>query len=315
MSSLIFPLNLTDNPRSLLRRCPKSKQAENLKSLAQTKDRLIRWWSSSQENKRCQAAKATDPLFRGDMHLKLEYCSIRMYVGRPFMFSQDSGISPNSEADIAGRASTRVSTRAILVEDCVQAAIEVVNICRLLRDGIGLARASYTEFSSCRAALLVIMAQSLHKRTEALKKALQSGMGMIRAMSAGGESARSEFSLIEAFEKAISRMESFSENAQFESVTTEGSAYDLFKSWEQLWKNDPLATNMNSEQLQHLTNSGPSLNHADIPLSNPTAAFFGLDDFSYSHPQVLDEFSTIPTFDYHFDVSSQANDWNALNHI
>lgn len=235
-----------------------------------------------------------------------------MYVGRPFMFSQDSGTSPSSEVDMLGRPTTRISTRAVLIEDCVKAAIEVVNICSSLRDNVGLARASYTEFSSCRAALLVIMAQSLHKRTEELKKTLQSGMRMIRMMSAGGESARSEVSLIEAFERAISRMDSFAEKIQSESIVTEGSAYDRFKDWEQLWKNDPVAT---SNQSPHLPTPGSSLNHSNIPLPNPTAAFFGLDDFSYSYPQVLDEFSTIPTFDYNFDGGLQRNDWSPLDHI
>ena len=306
---------VTNEFRSFLRRCPKSEQVENLKKLAQIRGRLIKWWSSLPQETNSQPADPQSALFRADMHLKLEYCLIRMYVGRPFMFSQDSGTSPSSEVDMLGRSTTRISTRAVLIEDCVQAAIEVVDICRSLRDNAGLARASYTEFSSCRAALLVIMAQSLHKRTEELKNALQSGIGMIRMMSAGGESARSEVSLIEAFERAISRMDSFTENTQSQLIATEGSAYDRFKDWEQLWKNDPIATSRQSDQSPHLPTPGTSLNQPNVPFGNPAAAFFGLDDFSYSYPQVLDEFSTIPTFDYNFDGGLQRSDWGPLEHV
>ena len=86
----------------------------------------------------------------------------------------------------------RVSTRSALIDNCVQAAQEVIDICRCLRDDAGLARASYTEFRSCRAALLVGIAWSLHRKTLTLKEALQDGMSMIQMMSAGGDSARSE---------------------------------------------------------------------------------------------------------------------------
>jgi hypothetical protein len=130
-----------------------------------------------------------------------------------------------------------------LVIDCVEAALEIVDLCRLLRDKTGLARASYTEFSSCRAALLVILAQSLTKRTERLRKALTQGMGLIKIMSMGIGSARSAVTVIETLERAIRRLEDWSEiqGPAKEPQDSIDSGYERFKSWEMLWKTGPIS--------------------------------------------------------------------------
>lgn len=131
--------------------------------------------------------------------------------------------------------------RSTLVTDCVEAALEIIDLCRLLRDETGLARASFTEFSSCRAALLVILAQSLTKRTERLREALQKGMGLIKIMSMGVGSARSAVSVIEALERAISRLEEYSASQGAGQSGSHESAYDRFKNWEMLWKTGPVS--------------------------------------------------------------------------
>lgn len=125
--------------------------------------------------------------------------------------------------------------------DCVEAALEIVDLCRLLRDETGLARASYTEFSACRAALLVILAQSLTKRTERLKNSLAQGMGLIKIMSMGVGSARSAVIVIEALERAIRRLDNWSESQTKISPETLDSGYERFKSWEMLWKAGPIS--------------------------------------------------------------------------
>lgn len=297
----------------MLRQCQKNEQSASLNRLTRTKNELISWWSILSEQIFGNDFDAQGPLFRPNLHLKLEYCLIRMYVGRPFMFSQHSGTSPSSVLDEFDRPTTRISTRVILIEDCVQAAIEVIEICRCLRDGAGLARASYTEFSSCRAALLVIIAQSLHQKTPELRQALQDGMGMIRMMSAGGDSARSEVSLIEAFERAISRIDALGESAQRHAADPAGSGYDLFKDWEQLWKGDALTPNLQHPQQAMTQISGSSASHPEDSIGNSAASFFGLDNFPYSYPQVMEEFSAIPTFDYDFEAGMQNTHWGDMD--
>lgn len=189
--------------------------------------------------------------YRSIIHVKLEHCLIRMFVGRPFLLGRHSSRSNfNSPADSTdinmtenpSSSSKRASVRAILVDDCIEAAREAIDCCRILRDnGPGLARASYIEYSSCRASLLVLIARSIQKHTDQFQSSLQTGLAMIQEMSAAGESARSEVSLIEALERALARLHMFGESpAPRESATkvpaSMVSSYDRFKDWEAMWK-------------------------------------------------------------------------------
>lgn len=165
-----------------------------------------------------------------------------MFVGRPFLLNrQNPGSNPNSPPegfDNPTPASTgnqkQSNTREQLVEDCVNAAKEALEICRSLRDsGHGLARGSYIEYSSCRASLLVIIAYCVHNESsEELQPFLQDGLEMIRSISAAGDSARSEVALIEALERAL---KPHGDGIASTSVS-QGSGYDTFKHWETMWK-------------------------------------------------------------------------------
>lgn len=224
--------------------------------------------------------------------------------------------------------------RSTLVTDCVEAALEIVDLCRLLRDETGLARASFTEFSSCRAALLVILAQSLTKRTERFRASLEQGMGLIKIMSMGVGSARSAVSVIEALERAIRRLESWSETKAQSDAGCIESGYDRFKNWEMLWKTGPISPGTITFQEQQLAaagnglpqmppvtpvqgttgadsgNGNDAMETADVAStgfaasdfsssSNPLAQMphFGIDHFVSNFPQELGEFTAIPCFD------------------
>jgi hypothetical protein len=107
-----------------------------------------------------------------------------------------------------------------------------------LQNTIGLARASYTEFSGLRVALLVILSQFIEKQqqdtTERLRQPLYEGIAMLKNMAAWGASARFDASLIEAFEHAIARMDA-SDRAQ-EKPTSHESDYEMFKKWQMAWQ-------------------------------------------------------------------------------
>lgn len=200
---------------------------------------MIEWWSTLPEETNCRDLNPSGPLFRSNVHLKLDYCLTRIFIGRPFLFSNFKGLhhAPSSKGP---SGSSKI--RATLVTDCVEAALEIIDLCRLLRDEAGLARASFTEFSSCRAALLVILAQGLTKRTERLGAALEQGISLIKIMSMGVGSARSAVSVIEALERAIRRLEVWSESQQgHHNGGGLESAYDRFKNWEMLWKTGPVS--------------------------------------------------------------------------
>lgn len=216
------------------------------------------------------------------MHLRLEYCLIRMFVGRPFLFNRHSSRSnPNSPESCENKSpadgsidrtaigsQTRVSCRAGLVNDCIQAAKEALEICRPLRDsGPGLARASYIEYSSCRASLLVLIAYSIQNQSDEFRKHLRDGLDMIREMSAAGDSARSEVSLIEALERALARLHHFSakhsrDNNANSAPDSLAADYDRFKHWESMWKSGGTVTASES-------GSRPMAGHVAVSTSTP----------------------------------------------
>uniref|UniRef100_A0A093XMG8 Putative transcriptional regulatory protein C3C7.04 n=2 Tax=Talaromyces marneffei PM1 TaxID=1077442 RepID=A0A093XMG8_TALMA len=239
--------NMAKSPRKclswvkiIIAQSPQMQQPNPLENLLTQRRELIEWWSSLPEETSCRDLNPTSPLFRCNVHLKLDYCLTRIFMGRPFLFSN---LRNGNQSSLQKTSASRSKLRTILVSDCVEAALEIVDLCRLLRDETGLARASYTEFSSCRAALLVILAQSLTKRTERLRNALTQGMGLIKIMSMGIGSARSAVSVIETLERAIRRLEDWSEiqGPAKEPQDSADSGYERFKSWEMLWKTGPIS--------------------------------------------------------------------------
>ena len=181
------------------------------------------------------------------MHLQLEYCLVRMFIGRPFLLKKEMSDSVNnspvdSEPNIAdknpasdGTGFKHPSSRRDLIEDCIEAATEALGILQHLRDsGFGLARASYIEYSSCRASLLVLIAYSIQSFSERYRSLLYKGLEMIREMSAAGESAQSEVSLIETLERALARLHTGVQQSQQNDMALPErpiSDYEAFKHW------------------------------------------------------------------------------------
>jgi hypothetical protein len=235
----------------------------------------------------------------------MDYLLTRIFIGRPFLFcSQKKGkpAAPPPSTPSASRKATLSASRTTLVADCVQAALEIVDLCQLLRDETGLARASYTEFCSCRAALLVILAQSLNQRTDRLRSALTQGMGLIRIMSIGADSARSAVSVIEALERAIHRLESWGEERLPRSSNSNDvdSGYERFKNWEMLWKIGPSSPAPSYQPGGAATPIPvcPGLRTNDGDFTNTSQVSpLGFDSFVSTFPQELGEFTAIPGFE------------------
>ncbi|KPM42531.1 hypothetical protein AK830_g4066 [Neonectria ditissima] len=209
--------------------------------LVAKKGDLTRWWQSLPPDAIGANAQQKTTQFRSAMHLRLEYCLVRMFAGRPFLLkreTQDSTASPSvpeTRSETNEETTSRpASSREELITDCIGAATEALDICQQLRSsGIGLARASYAEYSACRASLLVLIAYSIRNFSEQFRKTLCEGLDMIREMSAAGESARSEVSLIESLERALARLHA---GARPHEATTRGpdcivSDYEAFRSW------------------------------------------------------------------------------------
>lgn len=152
------------------------------------------------------------------------------------MSARSRNCSSSDEANTDGPATQESSAeaRSVLVTECIEASFTAINTLLRLHSTVGLARASYTEFTACRAALLVIVAQCLQEKTERLHRALQDGMKMIRLMSTGGgESARLDASLLEGFERVVARLENMTT-----SSFSHAHEYAQFKNWESFCSSD-----------------------------------------------------------------------------
>ncbi|EED23989.1 fungal specific transcription factor, putative [Talaromyces stipitatus ATCC 10500] len=234
---------------SQLRNCQKQNLYKIFSHLMMKKNELEEWWAmlpSEVLDGRSQSSTE----FRSAMHVQLEYCLLRMFLGRPFLLSRVES-SPEHTCSEDGRErrspteriQKQKSDRKGLVDCCIGSAKQVLDICRTLRyNEPGLARASYIEYSSCRAALLVLIAYSIQNQSNQSRQHLRDGIDMIREMSTSGDSARSEVRLIEMLERAVVRLHVFNPQRHrdgettFSDQMTSVSGYESLKHWEAVRK-------------------------------------------------------------------------------
>ncbi|CAG7560924.1 unnamed protein product [Fusarium equiseti] len=225
--------NLGDIATALtfLKRCPKHLQSTYFDRIISIREKLSIWWSSLPED--VQRPLESSPLFRANTQLKLNYHLVQIFTGRPFIFHE------SSSSKGTGNSMPRQSRRSILVSDALEAAFDTIDLLEVLHETTGLARASYTEFSSCRASLLLILAYSLKHSNERSRMAVRQGMRFIKAMSVGNNmSTKSEASLIETIEAAVRRIysrRSSSSDEQGVGKQELHSSYDRFKEWTTLF--------------------------------------------------------------------------------
>ncbi|KAF7514984.1 hypothetical protein G7054_g14841 [Neopestalotiopsis clavispora] len=210
---------------------------------------------------------------RNHIHLRLYYWNTRLSLGQPFMLSASSFTTPPNCDPETGQ----LIGRAGLVQDSVDSALEIINLCQILRDHVGFARASYvTEFMSCFTAVLVLLAQTLAKPNVSIRAALSRGLELIRTMSIGCQLARSEVKIIETLERAVIRLQTVQRQMASADVPDQAAAgdatdYDAFKTWTRLWKSSsgltppeqartPPVTNMfeNAQGLQQSVGESPN---------------------------------------------------------
>ncbi|KAL6237499.1 hypothetical protein BDW75DRAFT_238286 [Aspergillus navahoensis] len=251
----------------LLRTCPRHERPTILSSLVGKKNNLEAWWKTLPDRVQAQ----TD----------LEYCLVSMFIGRPLLINRASSrstpafpesLNGDNRAETASAINSHARHRQELVDSCIQAAKEALRLCGILHNnGPGLARASYVEYSSCRASLLALIAHSIQDPSSRFHGELRQGLEMIREMAAAGDSARSEVALLESLERALAHLRSANE-ADGTSVgdipgSRSAADYDGFKQWESLWKSSGSAQpeNMHSQWTPGLTPSG-SQNHSDNPI-------------------------------------------------
>lgn len=164
------------------------------------------------------------PTSRAEVHTRLDRCLLDMFIGRPFILVHRRDQSESG------------TDQEPLIQDCVLAAEKAIEMCHIMQTGeLGLTRSSYVEYSSCRAALLVLIAYSISYRTNQFSATLQKGLDAIHEMAITGDSARSEISLLETLEAALHHLHIFDLGAN-QSASTAGTNvirddYDGFVQW------------------------------------------------------------------------------------
>lgn len=262
-----------------LRKASKKSQGEYLQQLINIRSRLGTWWMSLPTETHCRDLNPQGPLFRCNVHLELNYATATIYMGRPFILLRKKshpvlGVEVADEGQVSEAAST-------LSSDSLESALRIIKLCQLLQDTGGLARVSYTEFSSCRAALLALIAHSVNKQTNQIQKALSQGMNLIRQTCVGLESAESDIAVIEALERATQLLNSRSDSEE-RMCANNSSGYGRFKQWAKLWSSDASNSNM------IIANEHVDFLQDQVLIEEPS-----FDGFSSSFPYELNGFAQL----------------------
>ncbi|KUM63149.1 hypothetical protein ACN42_g3944 [Penicillium freii] len=261
------------------KRCPKRLLSEYSERLLRLRASIKQWWDSLPATEECRDLCSQGPNFRQNSHLRLCYLLIYVYMGRAFIFVDDR--KKQSEAIVGADHDLGRAHRSVLVDDCVSSALDILNTLQALSDHVGLCRASYNEFGACRAAILVILAESLNSgKSQRLQDGLHRGMSLIRHM-VGGCSSESEISYLESIEAAISQLLAIPEQdsiSQPQSDQNPVSVYSKFKDWTQSLKKDKSASgNVELSSFSPLSHLTPGTEGFTNPEMNDITAFFDLD--------------------------------------
>ncbi|KAK3676544.1 hypothetical protein LTR78_003820 [Recurvomyces mirabilis] len=223
---------------SLLRRCKRSSMIDIFRRIRQLK-MGTRGWRPPGSSGPSLAPAST----RAETHSRLDRCLLEMFIGRPFILLHRRtkasgqvrrGHDINASMPPAPAPLQSDEECEFLVQDCVAAAREAIGICHAMQEGgLGLARSSYIEYSSCRAGLLVLIAYGICYCTNEYVGVLQKGLQVLREMASASESARSEVSLLETLEASLRRLRGSTQPVQ--TTTTPSSliqeSYEGFADW------------------------------------------------------------------------------------
>ena len=176
--------------------------------LLQSQKRHLEWWSSVPEVSSLPAFPS-----RAMVHLHLCYHLNLVFAGRPFVFTRvkpDAAPAHDGPYTLYNSTLRTTSRSSALASKAVESAQQIIRLCQTLQDSLGLARASYTEFSTCRAAVLTLLARSTEAFTIVneegeMRQSLAQGINLICLMASANASTRSEASVLVSLDTAIKR--------------------------------------------------------------------------------------------------------------
>ncbi|KAF4345768.1 thiamine repressible regulatory thi1 [Fusarium beomiforme] len=178
----------------------KAQKLRSFQNIAHLKARLRSYWQSLSEETFCRDLTPGKPLFRSNVHLFLTYHLIHILIGRSFILDE---LNINTK-DTPSAEWTKL--RKELVNDCINSAVATFHLCQTLHDESSLSKSSYTEFSSCCAAVLALVAKCVSDRNSSCKDACKKGMELLREISTGVFSTSGEKRTVEGLEIAFERL-------------------------------------------------------------------------------------------------------------
>ncbi|XPS78642.1 hypothetical protein M3J09_010652 [Ascochyta lentis] len=286
---------------SLLRRYQRSDSITVLRGIKNLKTNMKTWPSYDYDITLLSTPGPRQiPPSRAQVHFRLECCLLEMFIGRPFLLVHrhiryrttanryDSGIASQPPApwpNEDNHGPTMTESRAqwnFLVENCIASAREAVELCQIMRTGeMGLAQSSYVEYSSCRAALLVLIAHSICYRTDKFFSVIQTGLGIIKEMASASDSTRSEVSLLEILEAALRTLHVFDPKHQEVTTRTEidpsDGGYRALANWCSRKKGVSYSGNAPRTMSLDATGSG----HSSNPFRDDISADIGFPSLNY----------------------------------
>lgn len=216
----------------MLRRSPKRLRRAYFERMMQVRQQYVQWWQSAN-------IPAPTTNSRAVAHIHMSHHLNLIFLGRPFMFQPQRPItSSNSTSNGKLDASSPQHHIAELVQDAVNSAEQIVNTASHLHTGAGLARSSYVEFSSCRAAMLVLLAQCLNEPGKKLRAKLTEGMKLIKHMAPANASTKSEASVMTAIEAAIQQLDSREEPSITNELPGTHDNFSSFMKWASGFQNE-----------------------------------------------------------------------------
>lgn len=206
-----------------LKRASPRQKLQLIQSVVSLKDDLQEYWQSLPNETYCRDLDPANPLFRFNIHLQLTFHLVYIFIGRSHILKGNAG-------DTAANEPAWAEAQKQLVNDCIRSAVAVIDLCQTLEDEMGLARTSYTEFSSCCAAVLAVLAARISSQNSRLRTACDKGIKLLKKMSVGVFSNNSEKLAIEALEMAVERL---NEQSKRKQPSSEGGslAYSKFRDW------------------------------------------------------------------------------------
>ncbi|CAM1509774.1 Fc.00g001090.m01.CDS01 [Cosmosporella sp. VM-42] len=291
MIKLTELLEMARNSIVRLRTAKATDRSLAIQRILQTKRQLYGYWQSLPDTIFCRDLAPGKPLFRFNVHLALTYHLVHIFMGRTFILKDTD---PPSDSD--RYSSEWPSVRDELVKTCLKSAGSIIDLCQLLQDDIGFARSSYTEFTSCCAALLAILGKRISSDTLQLKEVCNKGIRLLKRMSVGIFSRNSERLAVESLEMAVLKLDNRRREASDEASKR---AYLQFRNWVSLQQigsreSSPRPWQRNDLLLSTLEADGFSPNFAGSQ-SGDFVINSGCPSFS------LGEFASVPGLDEWFE--------------